>query len=85
MGDETTIGTHFSEDEQDGLLAEFDARFDNRSAAVKDAMRMYLAAEQAIDATGYAFPNERDKRMWVRQAILDQPRRERDRERDVDA
>lgn len=84
MGDDgTTVGTYFNTDEQSELLDEFDERFGDdpgRSAAVKDAMRLLLAADDAIDATGFEFDSERDKRMFVRQAILDQPRRERERE-----
>lgn len=77
MGDDgTTIGTYFNADEQADVLADFDERFESRSESVKDAMRLFLAADDAIDATGYDFDSEQSKRMFVRQAILDQFRRE---------
>lgn len=80
MGDDgTTIGTYFNADEQEGLLSEFDERFEDdpgRSAAVKNAMELSLAVESALDATGYEFEHPREKRMFVRQAILDKFRAE---------
>lgn len=80
MSDGTTIGTYFSDEEQDELLAEFDEAFGDdpgRSAAVKEAMRMYLAVDEAIEKTGYDL-DERGKRMFVRQAIFDRYRAEQD-------
>jgi hypothetical protein len=72
----TTTGVWFGEDEID-LLERFDRTLArergadySRSAELKEAMRLYLAVEEVLDAEGVdAAPRERDS--IVRQALID--------------
>ena len=78
--EETTIGIYFGP--RDDLRERFDEQLDegnasySRSGAVKDAMELYLVIDEVLDDFDFDFPNERSKRHFVRQAIVDQARRE---------
>lgn len=69
-------------DEDAEMVAAFDARFKadrGRSAAIKEAMRLYLDVYEALDASGVdpdGFPSDREFRAWVRQAVVDHATRE---------
>lgn len=76
-----TTGVWIGENDAE-MLAEFDARFKQergRSRAIKDAMRLYLDVHETLDSDGVdaeSFPSDREFRAWVRQALVDQLRRE---------
>lgn len=82
--EETTIGIYFGPD--DDLCERFDEQLSakagasySRSGAVKEAMETYLAIDDLLDDLDVDFPDERSKRHWLRQAIMDQARREQSR------
>ena len=61
-------------------LREFDERVcdgDARSKQIREAMQLLLAVEDVLDTAGLDLDG-RERRMWVRQACLDQLRRERE-------
>lgn len=70
MADESTsVGTYFNRRDIRNVLEPFDERFEKRSQAIKNAMRMYVYIDEALEDQDLEFANERDKRIWVRQAI----------------
>lgn len=79
--DGTTIGVWIGE--HDDMLSAFDAALacgpdhaGSRSEKIKYAMAMSTTIEETLDDIGYEFDAEPSKRHFVRQAILDQARRE---------
>jgi len=73
VGDNETVKDDF--DDQLGQRPDY-----SRSKMVKEAMRMYLDIDAALDEIEYTFPNERAKRGFIRQAILTQARIESERD-----
>jgi len=67
--DGTSVGTWFNARERRTILEPFDERFDDRSGAIRSAMRMYQYIDEALDDQDLEFATERDKRIWIRQAI----------------
>ena len=68
----TTIGIWVGED--DTVLDRVDDRLDygdSRSAYARAALELQVAVDDAIEASGLSFDSEREKRMFVRQAVLD--------------
>ncbi|MFB6217604.1 MAG: hypothetical protein ABEH77_00235 [Halobacteriaceae archaeon] len=68
----TTIGVWVGEDED--VVDRVDERLDygdSRSAYAKEALELKLAVDEAIEGVGLEFDTEREKRAFVRQAILD--------------
>lgn len=63
------------------LLDRYDQRYDEhqRSEAIRNAMELQLVVEAVLDDADYGFGAEREKRHWIRQALLDTIRAERDR------
>ena len=76
----STTGIWFGE--SDELLEDFDETFGeteaqwSRSEEIKQAMRLHLAVSDVLDQHDLAFRTEQEKRMWVRQALLDKIRSE---------
>ena len=62
-------------DEFDRVVCDGEAR----SKQIREAMRLLIAVESTLDDAGYDM-SSRDRRMWVKQACLDQIRAERSRE-----
>lgn len=77
----TTIGIWV--DEGSDLVERFDRTFNkgegvySRSKAVKDAMEMAIEIENGLHRVGFEAMEGRDRRAWVKQALIDQARRER--------
>ncbi len=75
-----TAGIWIGEDED--LIERFDEELGtkeptySRSESIKDSMEFYLHIQDALDDMDLTFPSERDKRMWIRQAIFDRARSE---------
>lgn len=75
-----TVGIWIGEDED--LIERFDEELGtkepkySRSESIKDAMEFYLHIQDALDNSDLSFASERDKRMWIRQAIFDRARAE---------
>jgi hypothetical protein len=68
----TTIGVWVGAEER--VVDRVDDRLgygDSRSQYVKDALRLRLAVEEALDTAGLEFDSEREKRAFLRQAVLD--------------
>ena len=74
--DGTSVGTWFNARERRNILEPFDERFDDRSGAIREAMKMYVYIDEALEDQELEFSNERDKRIWVRQALNNELRRE---------
>ena len=75
----TTIGIWVGEEET--LVDDFDDQLGHypsysRSKRIKDAMRLYMAVEDALEQGHLDFDREIEKRMWIRQAVLDRQRNE---------
>jgi hypothetical protein len=71
-GDGTTIGVWVAAD--DRIVDRVDERLgygDSRSQYVKDAMRLRLTVEDALETADLEFDSEREKRAFLRQAVLD--------------
>lgn len=82
-GNGTTVGIWVGE--SDDVVDKFDEALGSdpqysRSEKIKDAMRLYVAVEDAIENADYAFDAEQAKRHWVRQAVMDQVRFESSRQ-----
>lgn len=82
--DGTTIGIWVSErndivERFDDVLGTRDSNY-SRSESIKEAMELYLTVEETLAELDYNFPAEQSKRHFVRQAILEQARREADRD-----
>lgn len=83
----TTIGVHVGEGEEERMVENFDRHFSNRrgaeyrrSGTIKDAMAFYLAVDEVLAGLDFELESERDKQMFIRQAIYDRARAERDAE-----
>ena len=75
-----TVGFWVPEDSD--VITEFDRVVcdgEARSKQIRAAMRLLIAVEETLDETGYEM-DDRERRMWVKQACLDQLRAERSRE-----
>ena len=75
-----TVGVWIPDDSD--LVAEFDRTVcdgEARSKQIRAAMRLLIAVEETLDDAGYDLSG-RERRMWVKQACLDQLRAERSRE-----
>ena len=75
-----TVGVWIPDDSD--LVAEFDRVVcdgEARSKQIREAMRLLIAVEETLDDAGYDL-SDRERRMWVKQACLDQLRAERSRE-----
>lgn len=82
--DGETIGIWVPED--DTTVDDFDRVLGNklgsdytRSSKVKDAMDLYRVVEELLDELDYREMDEASKRHFVRQAILEEDRRDRER------
>ena len=76
----STVGVWIPEDSD--VVAEFDRVVcdgEARSKQIREAMRLLIAVEETLDDAGYDM-DDRSRRMWVKQACLDQLRAERSRE-----
>ena len=76
----STVGVWIPDDSD--LVDEFDRVVcdgNARSEQIREAMRLLIAVESTLDDAGYEM-SSRDRRMWVKQACLDQIRAERSRE-----
>ena len=78
--DGTTVGIWVGDDED--VVDEFDSRFNSgegtysRSKEIKNAMRLAISIEETLQDAGYGDLPTREKRYLIRQAILDQARRD---------
>ena len=82
MSDENggTVGVWIPEDSD--VVAEFDRVVcdgEARSKQIREALKLLTAVEETLDDAGYDM-DDRSRRMWVKQACLDQIRAERSRE-----
>lgn len=71
----TTVGIWIGEN--DDVLSRVDDRLDygdSRSDWIREAMKLRLAVDEALDGTDLSFGNDRERRAFVRQAVLDAAR-----------
>lgn len=81
MSDDEGASTGVYMPQDSTLLDRYDQRYPDhkRSEAIRNAMELQLVVEDLLDDHDYGFSAEREKRHWVRQALLDKIRAERDR------
>ena len=75
-----TVGFWVPEDSD--VVDEFDRVVcdgEPRSKQIREALKLLTAVEETLDDAGYDL-SDRERRMWVKQALLDQLRRERSQE-----
>lgn len=79
--DGRTIGIWI--EEESDLIDRFDSTFNtgegiySRSKSVKESMELAIEVEMMLRRVGFENMEGRDRRAWVKQALLDQARQER--------